>query len=185
MASRNREIPPPGERFKKTLTNLAGIMSNEIQIARNKGVNTISPEIINFGITLIEATDGDVIAGGFITRSYSPTGNYWGKILEKDESFFMSKENSTLLFGELSSGIVDGFINLIKEKHVSENLMMSVWQHLHAMVKISIAFVHFERKPHKVKTEDGFSVKYTQNERPHIDLLGEAERWSVDLANVV
>ena len=180
-----KDIPPPGERFKRTLLSLANMMSKEIDIARSKGIDTIDKPIIDFGIELIKNVGGDIITGGFVTRSFGETSNgyniYWDKILEKNIHFFLAPENSSLLFGELASGIVDGFSKLIKDKHINEKLMDSVWQHLHAMVKMSISFIYFERKPQKHKTEDGFEIKYTNKVRPHINLELEANKWNVNL----
>jgi len=188
MSSSNRKPPPPGERFKLTLISLSNIMSREMDSARAKNIPTINKSIVDFGIELIKNTNGDIIAGGFISRSFNENNkslnNYWDKILAKDEEFFMSKENSSVLFGELSSGIVDGFINLVRERHISDKMMDSIWQHLTAMVKMSIAFVYLERKPQLQKIDDGFSIKYTNKCREHIDLEGEASKWGVDLTQI-
>ncbi len=183
--SNTNSIPPPGERFKLTLISLASMMSREIENARHKGIDTIPKGIINLGIELIKNTEGDIIIGGFVTRSFGKTpngyNNYWDKIKLKDQNFFMNGNNSSLLFGELSSAIVDGFIKLVKEKYISEQMMNNVWQHLHAMVKMSISFVYFERKPQKYNTNDGFSIKYTNRVREHINLEEEANKWGIDL----
>lgn len=188
MASTTRKAPPPGERFKLTLISLANIMSREMDSARAKNINTINKGVVDFGIELIKNTNGDIITGGFISRSFSANNNtlnnYWDKILEKDKDFFMSKENSSVLFGELSSGIVDGFMNLVRERHISDKMMDSIWQHLFAMVKMSIAFVYLERNPQLQKTEDGFSIRYTNKCREHINLEEEASKWGVDLTQI-
>lgn len=183
----SNNIPPPGERFKRTLLSLAHIMEIEMSRARAKGIDTVDKKLVDFGIELIKLSSGDIIIGGFITRSFKENSNgtwnnFWDKILEKDEIFFMEEKNSSLLFGELSSSVVDGFTKLIREKHVSDKLMVSVWQHLHAMVKISIYFVHFERKPEKYSSDGAFGFRYTNKKvREHINLEEEAEKWNVDL----
>lgn len=177
-------VPPPAERFKVTLLSMAKIISTEISLARSKGLKVISDEIISFGVDMIKLSKDEDIIEGFINRSYNGEVNYWDEVLVKNDNFFLNKKNSTLLFGELSSSVVDSFVDLVNSKQTSEMLVATLWNYLHALVKISIAYIFFERKPQIIKTNDGFNIRYTKETRSHINLEREAEKWKVDLLKV-
>lgn len=177
-------IPPPEVRFKVTLLSMANIISSEVTLASAKARCGINNEIILLGIEFINAYKDVEIIEGFIDRSYNENFSYWDDILSKNNDFFLDKKNSSLLFGELSSGIIDGFIDLINEKRTSAHLVETLWKYLHVLVRISISYIFLQRNPQVVKTDDGFSIKYTNNSRSYINLEKEAEKWNVDLLRV-
>jgi hypothetical protein len=181
---KDRKIPPPEDRFKMTLLSLSNIMLREIEKKRARGEKTIAKETLMFGLEMIKATKSDVIIGGFLTRSFDVENgkkrDLWDRVLEKDRDFFMQK--SETLFGELSSGIVEGFKDLIRQGDVDEKLMKTIWDHLSAMVKMSISYVHLSRKPQITSTDNGFKVDYTIDYRKEIDLHNEAKKWNFNLA---
>lgn len=183
------KAPPPEERFKANLLNLANIMSKELNIARGKGVNTVSENVLELGVSLIKGTPGNIIIGGFITRSFpadKSTGlrrNVWDEVFTENDAFFI--ENSKVIFGELSEGIVGGFKVLLENKSVSPSLMKIIWKHLIAMVKTSLHFIYIGREPVVVSNDDGYKITYQKEFYPFVRLEEEAARWNVNLMSSV
>jgi hypothetical protein len=187
--------PPPAERFKKVLLSLSELMRKELNKARKKGINVINENIIDFGIALINEADDDKLIRGFIKRSFPLVDAEdeskkrvccWDSVLQKDKKFFFS--NSSFIFGELSSGIVDGIFVIIKDKEDDDDgnkyLIEGIWKHLFSMIKICINFIYLRRQP-KVEclAEGGYNIKYSNNKYDYIHLEELALKWSVNLLN--
>ena len=179
------KYPPPQERFKKVILSLAELMRKELIKARKKNVKVISENIVEFGITLVEESDERDLIKGFIKRSFpieEKTGeriSCWDSVFEKDRRFFF--ENSSVIFGELSSGIIDGIIVLLEE---NENLLEGTWKHLFSLVKICINFIYLSKDPKvEKKKEGGFDIIYTNKKYEYINVEDLASKWGVNLLN--
>lgn len=185
------EHPPPAERFKKVLLSLSDLMKKELAKARNKGINVINDNILEFGIAMINDADDENLIKGFIKRSFpeDESGNKvccWDSVLQKDKKFFFS--NSSFIFGELSSGIVDGIFVIVKDTNGEEDtnkyLIEGIWKHLFSMIKICINYIYLLRKP-KIEClpEGGYNIKYSNDKYNHIRLEELALKWNVNLMN--
>lgn len=178
--------PPAPVRFKEVVLSLAEIMSQEMDEARRRGIKTINRDIVIFGIEFIRASDAHNMISGFINRSFvrdESSNSYevlWDKILHKNKSFFL--DNSSLIFGDLSSGIVDGFKTVIADG--DEELLEAIWDHIFALVKISISHIYLERRPQITSTSDGFNIIYSVESRNHIKVEKEAAKWGVNLLEI-
>lgn len=177
-----KEKPLPAVRFKATLVNLTKIMADEIRLAVSEKVININNDILSLGIELINLADEVILTNGFINRSYTPDVCYWPQVKVKDINFFCSKETRNVLFGDLSSNVVDEFVKLINSQFISEDIMNALWEHLFALIKISISYVYTERKPVKHVTPNGYEVRYSVDYRQHIDIEQCANEWGVDLS---
>lgn len=179
------DFPPPQERFKKVLISLSDLMRKELNKERKRNSNVISEKIVDFGIVLIEESDGKDMIEGFIERSFpkSEKNIYWDFVFEKNKDFFF--ENSSLIFGELSSGIIDGIATIIKDDNEQNKyLMEGIWKHLFSIVKISINYIYLSRDP-KIENipGEGMVIKYTKDKYSYIPLEDIAKKWGVNLLN--
>jgi hypothetical protein len=188
MASTDTKPPPPEDRFKANLLSLANIMKKEINNARSMGIETVSGSVVELGISLIKGTPSATIIGGFISRSFpvSTEGNLvrnvWDEVYKENDDFFLN--NSSVLFGELSEGIVNGFkVLLVNESYrkVNPALMTTIWKHLVAMVKTSLHFIYSKREPLFTTSSEGYIITYQKAIYPQIKLEEEAKRWNVNL----
>jgi hypothetical protein len=182
--------PPPEERFKKVLLSLTELMRKELNKARKEGLKVIGDKIVEFGIELIKEADDRSLIKGFITRSFpedEKTGERlccWDSVFEKDRDFFFG--NSSFIFGELSSGIVDGILVVIRgdESEKNKNLIEGIWKHLFSMIKICINFLYLERKPEIIElSEGGYKIRYTKDKYNFVKLEDLAKKWGVNLLN--
>lgn len=184
----------PSERFKSNLIILIDIISEMFEEGYENKVVKNDFKILNLLKIIIKKYDGDFMLKNFIRK----TNPYWDKIREKDLDYFKNlglelfnivqegglekykKDNSGDFFKTLSESHLQNFKTLLEAEYESdgekfqifdEERKEDVWKILHSFVRISVVFIHDQRK-----YMDG---KYTMEFFPEISIKENTEKWDI------
>ena len=178
------EVPPPPERFKVVVLSLSNVLKIELDKARDDGIEVVGGNIVDFGIEFMKGSEPFSFIDKFVSRSFvrQQDGSYiccWDYVKDKNRDYFL--KNTSFIFGELPSGIIDGIKVVLENEEESRELMESIWKHLFSLIKISINHIYLSRKPSIKKTDQGFNISYTQEYYSHVNIEDLSQKWGVDL----
>ena len=182
------------EKFKANLLILIDIISEMFEEGYENKVIGTNFKLLPLLKIVIKKVPGDRLLKNFIKR----TNPYWDQIHEKDINYF--KNLGLELFDmvkdkgveEYTKDSDDGFLNKISGNHIDlfKELMegeyevdgekvsildderkSDIWKILHSFVRISIVYIHHERK-----YQDG---KYQVEFFPDIKVKSNIEKWNI------
>lgn len=175
-------IAPEEERFSRNATIMAQAVHESITKLYNAGYKTVDPGIVLFAVTIISSFDKHYLIQGFIEGSHETC---WDGIKRRDEVFFV--ENAGNIFKYLPMDKVNLFKDLFTTKDMNGNSVISqpfkdqLWDLLDAMVKISIKYVHKNRNPYSIQTNEGIVNGYSTSFFNQVDVGKHANIWGVKL----
>ena len=182
------------EKFKSNLLILIDIVSEMFEEGYDNKVIGTDFKLLPILKIVISKSPSDYMLKNFIRK----TNPYWDKIYEKDIEFF--KTLGLDLFNlvkdkgveEYTKGADDGFLNKISGNHVDlfkeliegeyivdgekvsildDERKEDIWKILHSFVKISIVYIHQERK-----YQDG---KYQVEFFPDVKVKSNVSKWNI------
>ena len=182
------------DKFKSNLLILIDIISEMFEEGYENKVIATDFKLLPLLKIVISKASSEYMLKNFIRKTH----DYWDKIQEKDINFF--KNLGLELFNlvkdkgveEYTKGSDDGFLNKISGNHVDlfkeliegeyeldgekvsildDERREDIWKILHSFVKISVVFIHQERKYH-----DG---KYTVEFFPNISVKENIQKWEI------
>ena len=173
---------PEEERFAKNTTILAQAVHEGVKRLYDSGYKTINPSMVEMAITMISSFDKNYLIQGFIENSHK---HCWDNIKVKDEKFFV--ENAKDIFKYLPMDEINMFKDVFTTTDangnsvVSRSLKNQIWDLLHAMVKISIKYIHKNRSPYSYLTDNGPQNAYGHSFFDEVDISHHANLWEVTL----
>ena len=182
QGSSNKKTVTQPEKFVYNLEVLCRVVTEIARDIQKKGYNVVSPEMISLASEYLKAKDPEKLLQNFIKYSYK----HWEKIKKRNENFF--GEEASKIFPDLPSSIIELFCKLLyledgdNQRVISEEQREEVWIIFESFVKISINYIHQERKPCIKIYEDGREKKrYTMKFFKEIDLEPICELWKIEL----
>jgi hypothetical protein len=172
------QLVPEEERFYKNICVMGEAIHECVSKLYGKGYKTVDPQIILLALEVMSVFDKNFLIRGFIENSHSKCWNY---IQKRDEVYFV--QNSADIFKYLPMDKINLFKDLFLTKDetgasvVPQALKDQIWSILDAMVKISIKYVHKNRKPSiNPKGEKVYLDPCFFND---LDLEWHAKNWGV------
>lgn len=184
----------PSERFKLNLIILIDIISDMFEEGYENKIVKNDFKILGLLKIIINKYDGSKMLTNFIKK----TNLYWEKIRDKDLDYFKDlglqlfdiargeglekykSESNDDFFKSLSSSHVDNFRILLEGEYevdgekleiLDDERKADIWKILHSFVRISIVYIHQERK-----YQDG---KYNANFFPDISVRENIDKWEI------
>lgn len=184
----------PSERFKSNLIILIDIISDMFEEGYENKIVKNDFKILGLLKIIIKKYDGSKMLTNFIKK----TNPYWEKIRDKDLDYFKDlglqlfdiargeglekykSESDDDFFKSLSSSHVDNFRTLLEGEYevdgekleiLDDERKADIWKILHSFVRISIVFIHQERK-----YKDS---KYTVEFFPDISVKENIDKWEI------
>jgi len=184
----------PSERFKSNLIILIDIIADMFEEGYENKVVKNDFKILGILKIIIKKYDGSKMLTNFIKK----TNPYWEKIRDKDLDYFKDlglqlfdiargeglekykSESDDDFFKSLSSSHVDNFRTLLEGEYevdgekleiLDDERKADIWKILHSFVRISIVFIHQERK-----YKDS---KYTVEFFPDISVKENIDKWEI------
>ena len=172
----------PATRFHENIIDLTIFLGEVIKRCYNDGYTKIKPDVISSVGGIISNFQPRVIIDTFTVKSY----DHWDSIMNNNEDFF--KKNCTKVFEDLPEEYVGAFRDLFDtydtngKSVITSDEKESIWAYFESFVKISIKYVHEERRP----TSEGISPKpkfhYRKKFLPEVKLLTtHAKKYNVKL----
>lgn len=165
------------ERFHSNFQGFLDLIIYYLQEAGEKGIPTLRPEIFQLAKQFITTQDPNKVIETFTIK----TGPHWDLIRKRDVDFFLNHANE--LFHVFSAQHIESFKLLFTTKDFLDgDDLDSIWNYIHSMIRISMKWIHEQRKPVKKIGDDGVEKKgYTVRYLTEIDLHHHAEQWGVNL----
>lgn len=171
------------ERFSSNLKDLCELTVDTLNFLISKGYTDVpNPTLMTLASLFVNSFNDNAKIEKFIERS----NEHWDKIRQCDESFFI--ENARDIFADkVSMENIDMFSSIFKLKNpkgefaVTKDTRESFWEFFHALVKISIRYIHQERNPYKLVFGDEIVEEYEYEFVDHIDLKHHSGNWGVTL----
>lgn len=119
----------------------------------------------------------------FMNQFIEKTHNYWNKISEKDELYFI--QNISSIFNGLGGDHMDVLKHIFTGHNVDIDTKNIIWDYIHALIRISIVHIHYSKEPN-ISQKDGkrlLSWKKTE-EYKNIGLTSCAKLYGIDLMNL-
>ena len=184
----------PSERFKSNLIILIDIIADMFEEGYENKVVKNDFKILGLLKIIVKKYDGSKMLTNFIKK----TNPYWEKIRDKDLDYFKDlglqlfdiargeglekykSESDDDFFKSLSSSHVDNFRTLLEGEYevdgekleiLDDERKADIWKILHSFVRISIVFIHQERK-----YKDS---KYTVEFFPDISVKENIDKWEI------
>jgi len=173
---------PEEERFAKNATIMAQAIHEGVKRLYDSGYQTVNPQLIMMAAGIISSFNKHFLIQGFIENSHA---SCWDKIKECDEQFFV--EHATDIFQYLPMDKVNLFKDLFLTRDssgisvVSQSLKDQIWDLFHAMIKISIKYVHKGRNPYSYNKDNGIVKTYGSSFFEEVDLDHHVQIWGVQL----
>ena len=175
-------LPSEEERFGFNVEGLCETVVVLIKKFNDCGVNTVSPMLITLASKFVSTFTKKKVINGFIEKSYE----FWNQIKTRNNDFFL--ENATKVFGDIPIDNVDVFKGLCTAKDRNGNFIMTskdydeLWPFFESFVKISIKYIHKERKPYTSRTSREVIYGYENPKfAEYINLPKAAEEWLIKL----
>lgn len=188
------KIPSHEERFKANVVGLGDLILDIVTEVNDKEHFVVDPVVVNLAVRVLERISGKAIISTFINKSntnadgkvFSMEEHCWSKIRSRDRSFFV--ENAGEIFSGLPVERVDAFSKMFSavdengKPVVPEEDEQEIWEYFESFVKISIKYIHENRKPVAIRTGTEELRKY-ENESFFVDvnLLDHADSWGITL----
>lgn len=170
------------EKFQNNLLELIDLVKETVSWLNQNGYETkVSPFTISLGKAFVSTWDPNETIHTFIERSYE----HWDRVQHKEEEFLTS--NAEILFSGVSKEHISSFTEIFRLKEnvdgkevsvIPPETKDSIWEILHAMIRISIRHIHLTRKP---ELNDNSKMAYTVKYFPHISVRKNVEKWKVIL----
>lgn len=174
-------IPSEEDRFMSNASELTLFVHGLVKEVYNQGYQIVNPQLVEIAGHILNGFNKSDVIVSFITYSYP----HWNSIRNKNKNFFV--ENAGKVFGDLPVSNVDAFKDLfiITDRDgnpvVSDENVEILWDFFHALVKISIKYIHRKRSP-KLRVEAMKTIcEYDNNYFSEIELTKHAELWEVRL----
>ena len=196
------KLPSPADRFKSNLITLSEIINDMFEEGQENGLVPSGFNVFIILKLILSKTSSDYMIKRFIKR----TSDHWGKIKEKDISYFKNiglelfqtieskgvegfKDEEELskggIMGKLSSDHLKDFKILLEGSYdyegesidiFDETRKDDIWKIMHSFVKISLCYIHETRKQ--------VEGKYTVEFFPEIQIKQASEDWNVKSIHV-
>jgi hypothetical protein len=174
--------PTAEERFKKTVIELSHLIHDLVKNVHDRGYEVVNPSLVGLVSGFLSSYDATKLIRNFILYSYP----HWDQISLREMKFF--DENAADIFRDLPMKNVNSFKMLysLNDKEgnpvVCEEDREAVWEFFDALIKISIQYIHSQRRP-AMKTDTAGTRKmvYTYEFCKEVDLSRQAEKWKVNL----
>ena len=166
------------EMCQANLIDLCGEVKRILDKLYKEKLINFNPILITIGQGILSKYVPDVIIDNFIKN----TCQHWEKINEKDENFFI--ENAGDLLKDYPVGDIDPFKEIFKNNYIDDNDKELLWEYLESLIKISIIYIHQERKPYYIENDDGIKKKsYDKNYQyqPQVPIIKMANLYNVKL----
>lgn len=144
------------DNFKTNLILLCNDMKDIISPIYEKGLININPDVIGFVSAFLNNYDTNQLFNNFILYSCE----YWGKIKNKDESFFI--DNAKDIFKDLPVDNIDPFKEFFTGNNIEDDDKELIWDYFTSFVKLSIRHVHTTRCPAWKQTDDNYKKVYSK-----------------------
>jgi hypothetical protein len=165
---------PPQERFKERVIQFCDFIKNILTEANNNGISTpASPFVLDLIKNFIKKEEADKIITTFILRSH----NSWERALNRERDYF--RTDGPKAFYGIPEKNLEEFNLLFDTKKpdgsllFDESVQEGVWEMFQSLIKTSICYLHYMRKP------DPVTKKYTQNFFPEISIKKQVEMWKL------
>jgi hypothetical protein len=182
------------DKFKSNLVILIDIFTEMFDEGYEKNVIDSNFKLMSLLKIVISKTSGDRMLKNFIKKSHL----YWDQILNKDIEYFKSmglelfgvvkdkgldeytKDSGDSFLEKLSGNHVELFKQLLEGEYEENGQTVSIldderkadiWKILHSFVRISIVYIHQNRK-----YRDG---KYNVEFFPEIKVKSNIEKWNI------
>jgi hypothetical protein len=165
----------PQDRFKDRLVQFIDFTKGLVVEANEAGIETpVSPFLLDLSKNFIAKEDSDKIITTFILRSFPN----WDRIKAHDLEF-MKGEGLKAFHGIPEKNLKDftALFNVVKPdgtKLLSAPIEVQLWDFFESLVRISVCYVHQQRKP------DPVTKKYTQNFFPDMKVRVQVEAWKIE-----
>ena len=182
MSISSQPIPSEEERFAHNTGLLAKKIEESVIRLSNAGYTTANPAIIKMASLMLTSLNKTSLIQGFIQNSHA---NCWDWIKTKNEKYFV--DNAGDLFSFLPVDKLNLFQDLYravdKEGNglIPQELKDEIWFLLGSMVKISIKYIHRERRPQTISSENGPLRVYNASFFPDVDVQKHASTWEISL----
>lgn len=170
------------ERFSQTIEELIKLVQDLTIEVTKKGYKIVDPQVIGVAVSVIKIVPASRLFEVFIRRSHE----HWEKIRVKNKDFFIDEAHN--MFSDLPGGHVSAFKDLVSIRDKDNNSVVpaedidALFEFFHAMIKISIKYIHKQRQPIVVKQADGTLYKYNvPSNFEYVQLDTHAKNWGVIL----
>jgi len=167
-------MSPPQERFKDRVVQFCEFVKAVLEEANTNGIETpASPFIMDLIKNFIKKEDSDKIIQTFILRSHES----WDRALMKEKDYF--RTDGLKAFYGIPEKNLEEFNQLFDLRKPNGELLFNdkiqegVWEIFHSLIKISICYVHYMRKP------DPETKKYTAAFFPSISVKVQVQKWEL------
>ena len=177
-----QQLPPEEERFAVNTSSMAEAIYDSVLQLNSMGYKTADPNLVKLVSLMISGFDKHYLIKGFIDNSHQVC---WDAIKRREEEFFV--KNSGDIFKYLPTDKVDLFRDLFTTKDhtgtcvIEQYVKDDIWALFDKMIKISIKYIHKNRKPVLIQTPNGPAKRYTESFYPEINLQQHASNWNVEL----
>ena len=173
---------PEEERFQKNAVVLGSLIQKCVQDLNNAGHNSINPLTVTFATSIIAGFDKNYLIQGFIENSHKLC---WDQIKKRDEQFFT--QNASEIFKMLPMERVNLFKDLFMTCDANGKSVVpqvskdQMWDIFDALVKVSIKYLHRERRPYSEDINGNIVKSYGASFFDEVDLQYHADLWKVKL----
>lgn len=138
----------PVDKFFINMMDTTTVVRYLVEKLNKHGNYSVSVSVVDIAKAALLVFSRETLIRGFIIGSY----DFWDSIKNKNDNVI--EDHSDIIFGGFSSTYVDGFKEMFKAKKEDGSLIINqkdretIWTFLHALVKISIRYVHEMREPY-------------------------------------
>ena len=171
----------PEDKFVKNIQDFMDFGESVITECSEKKITTLNPNVVDlatkFANGKIKEKGHKATVEEFIKKTY----DHWKHIKDKDTEHFSDKMHEIVPI--VPREHLDEMFRLFtgfdsnKKGYVEKEDQDAFWDYLFSFIKISINYVHYNRKP--VKTEEGF--KYTQEFMKDFKVKDSAKMFEMEL----
>ena len=140
-------LQSPEERFHDNIVDLTTFLKEIIERCHNLGYTNIDPKVVEMVRGFLRGYHAEEIIKTFSIKSYE----HWPSIKKHDEIFFKNHCND--VFSDLPKEYVDSFRKLFEtykdtgDPVITEEEKNIIWLYFESFVKISIHYIHENRRP--------------------------------------
>ena len=180
------ELPTHQERFYENLVDFGKLVTEFVTTCYERGADVIHPLMLEMGISFVAGFDKTKLIENFIENSKSA----WDKIIGREVSFFLDKENGKVLFANIPGGtkVVDNIYLLLTGNYTNGTPLLDesdkdcLWNYADSWIKICIKYIHDKRKPTLLPLGDNkYEAKYTVKYQTDIKLIKYLKHYDIEL----
>lgn len=141
------EMRPEEDRFQNNTIILGNVIMDTMMKLHNKGYKEIDLNIVNTANQMVKLIDKKYLIDSFIEKTHKTC---WDRVKQRDELFFVDNINN--IYSYLPMEKVEFFKKIFSSNDEKGNPIVpmdfrnKVWEIMEGMIKISIKYVHRERK---------------------------------------